>query len=191
MTRQDGHGRAMTGTTDAPRLPPPAFPWAWALPPLLLLVGMTAWGVAVYPDLPDRIPAHIGSDGVDRLTDKTPLTAFVPVYTYAGLTLLVTALTVVVLRVRPLEELPPNEPTSPFLNRPRTRVAVRRLARALLFLCTCLGVTLATTCAMVWRPQGVPELPGWVMAAPLLPVLVGTAPLLVIAVQDSRSGREK
>lgn len=60
----------------------------WLLPNAVLLVVLSTWGALRYPHLPGRIPKHIGVDGVDAWTDKSIGSAFVLVFVYAGLTVL-------------------------------------------------------------------------------------------------------
>ncbi|GGS19902.1 hypothetical protein AB0E75_00890 [Streptomyces griseoviridis] len=41
---------------------------AWPLPGAVPTVALTVWGVLRYPRLPERLPRHIGAEGVDAWT---------------------------------------------------------------------------------------------------------------------------
>jgi uncharacterized membrane protein len=169
----------MTGVTHGR----PAYPWAWLWPGVAVLAGLTAWGLAVYPDLPARVPQHLGADGVDAWADKSVGSVFTPVFVHAGLLLLLAVTAAAVLRVRPHDELSPGETTSPFVNRPATRVQAVRTARAVLAFGTCAGLSLAVACTVMWRTGPAPDPPGRLLAAALLPAAAGTAGLLVAALR--------
>ncbi|MBI0316323.1 hypothetical protein JBF12_25725 [Streptomyces javensis] len=59
----------------------------WLLPNAVLLVVLSTWGMFRYPDLPGRIPKHIGVDGVDAWTDRSIGSANVPAWSFAAMTL--------------------------------------------------------------------------------------------------------
>ncbi|MFD8546080.1 hypothetical protein [Streptomyces sp. NPDC059649] len=90
---------------------------------------MVLWGIVRYPHLPSRIPQHIGTDEVDAWADWSIGSAFVLVFVYVGVTVLLTACAELTLRVTPHAELP--KEAAPFgnglvrssLNRPRTRAS--------------------------------------------------------------------
>jgi len=188
----------------------PAFPWLWLLPNLALLAGMAAWGVAVYPRLPARVPQHMGPDGVDAYTAKSVGAVFVPVFVHAGTVLLLAVVAAAVVRMRPESEFPAESGAGtgagaggrvtygPWqgswarqaVNRPATREGARRIARATLFLALCEGAALAAACTVMWRTGPADSaVPGWVTWAVLLPTLLGVVPLLVVAFLDRRSAR--
>ncbi len=122
----------------------------WLLPSVVLLIALAVWGIVRYPRLPDRIPQHIGIGGVDAWTDRSVGVAFLLVFVYAGVTVLMTACAELTLRVTPRSELPelPDEAasfaigpvSSGFLNRPASRAGAHRIARALLLLNACVGI---------------------------------------------------
>lgn len=163
-----------------------AFPWPWLLPSLVLLVVLTAWGVGVYPHLPERVPQHMGPDGVDAWTEKSVGAVFLPVFLYAGTTALMAAVAAGLTRMRSTEELAPHERTSSLINRPPTRASALRAARATLLLGFCIGPSIAVICAVMWRTEPEPDIPGWLFAAALAPVALGMVPLLVAALRDRR-----
>ncbi len=163
-----------------------AFPWPWLLPSLVLLVVLTAWGVGVYPHLPERVPQHMGPDGVDAWTEKSVGAVFLPVFLHAGITALMAAVVAALLRMRPTNELTPHERTFSLVNRPSTRASALRTAKATLLLGFCVGVSIAVTCAVMWRTEPEPDIPGWLFAAALAPVALGMVPLLVAALRDRR-----
>ena len=171
------------------RRQPPPFPWPWLLPMIVELAVMVVWGVVAYPRLPDRIPQHIGPDGVDAYSAKSVLAAFGPVFVFGALVVVLAGTALLVLRTRPREELAAGEGDSPFLNRPHTRRGAVATARATLVLGACLGVTFLLTCAVVWRPDGDADVPGWLAAGVVVPSVVGAVPLVVATVRDARAGR--
>ncbi|MFI8852239.1 DUF1648 domain-containing protein [Streptomyces sp. NPDC053499] len=179
---KDGAGQRSGGGAD--------FPWLWLAPGLLMLVGLLVWGVVVYPDLPERVPQHIGSDGVDRYGDKSVGTVFLPVFVQAGALALLAGSAYATLRITPAGELRPEQRTSSLVNRPKDRASARRTARLVLLLGFCLGVTLAVTCTVMWSttpPKQGEELTGKLVLA-LLPVALGTLALVVTALRDRAGG---
>ncbi|MER5555365.1 DUF1648 domain-containing protein [Streptomyces sp. NPDC002793] len=170
-------------------------PWRpWLIPNAVLLVGMATWGTLRYPHLPGRIPKHIGADGVDAWTDRSIGSAFLLVFVYAGVTILMAGCAELTLRVTPHDELPDSQ-ASPFaaaqaasslLNRPRNRLSAQRTARALLLFNTCIGVSFLAGCGILWRPTPDANVPAWFFAAMTLPLLVGSAVTVAAAVKDRK-----
>ncbi|MGW0605206.1 DUF1648 domain-containing protein [Streptomyces sp. NPDC002640] len=164
----------------------------WVLPNVVLLAVMAAWGVLRYPDLPGRIPRHIGPGGVDAWADKSVGSALGLVFVFAGVTLLMAGGAELTLRVTPRGELRPDAvpyavtPAESLLNRPADRASARRIARSLLLLNGCVGLALLAGCWTLWRSEPEADVPPWVFAAMLLPLLVGIAATLVAAVADRR-----
>ncbi|MCN9244400.1 DUF1648 domain-containing protein [Streptomyces sp. RY43-2] len=166
----------------------------WLLPNALLLVVLSTWGALRYPRLPGRIPKHIGVHGVDAWTDRSIGSAFVLVFVYAGVTVLMAGCAELTLRLTPRDELS-NANAAPFaavqttsslLNRPGSRVTARRIARALLLLNICIGISFLAGCGMLWRSTPDSNVPAWLLAAMPLPVLVGTAVTVAAAVRDRK-----
>ncbi|MDG9703610.1 DUF1648 domain-containing protein [Streptomyces sp. DH37] len=168
----------------------PGFPWVWLLPQLAVLVGLAVWGAAVYPHLPERVPRHIGPGGVDAWADRSVGAVFVPVFVHAGTVVMTAAAAVAALRVRPADELAPGERASSLVNRPSTRASALRTARATLQLGFCVGLSIAVTCAVMWRTEPDPHVPSWLLAAVLAPVVLGLVPVLAAAVRDRRERRK-
>lgn len=165
-------------------------PWAWLTPSLLLLAGMTVWGVLRYPDLPDRLPRHIGPGGVDAWTDRTVLSAFVPVFLYAGVTLLVAGCAAWAARTTPQDEMP--EPADPWAraaavtnNRPATAASARRTAKALLLCNAGLGGALLPLCLLQWRTPQTADVPAWTLPVTLLFLLLSLVPIGVAWRRDA------
>lgn len=166
----------------------------WLLPNAVLLAVLVTWGALRYPRLPGRIPEHIGAGGVDAWTDKSIGSAFVLVFLYAGVTVLMTGCAELALRVTPRDELPtagtaPSAVTpsaSSLLNRPASRASARRTARALLLFNTCIGLSFLAGCGILWRSTPDPDVPTWLLAAMALPLLVGTAVTVAAAVGDRK-----
>lgn len=182
-----GQGGKSAPTADAGR---PGFPWLWLAPGVLVLLGLVVWGAVVYPDLPDEVPQHLGTDGVDSYAAKSVGSVFLPVFVYAGVLALMTGVTVFSLRMRPESELEPGARTSPFVNRPRTRAGVRLLARAQLFLACCIGLTMGLTCLVMWSTEEVDKSPGGGFELlTLAPTAVGVLALLGAVVRDRTADR--
>ncbi|MFP8887175.1 DUF1648 domain-containing protein [Streptomyces mangrovi] len=168
----------------------PDFPWVWLLPQLAVLAGLTVWGVAVYPSLPERVPQHIGPGGIDAWADKSVGAVFVPVLVYAGVIAVMALTSAAALRMRPADELAPGERASSLINRPATRASALRGARATLQLGFCIGLSMAVTCAVMWRTEPDPHVPAWLLAAVLAPIALGLVPVLAVALRDRRESRE-
>ncbi|MEU9497827.1 DUF1648 domain-containing protein [Streptomyces sp. NPDC048196] len=166
----------------------------WQLPNAALLVAMSLWGIVRYPQLPHRIPQHFGVDGVDAWTNRSIGSAFGPVFVFIGATVLLTACAELTLRVTPQSELP-DDATAPFapalarasLNRPRTRASALWIARALLVLNTCTGISLAIGCGVLWRSTPEQQVPRWLFTTMIVPLLIGTALTVASAVRDRKS----
>ncbi|MGD6742052.1 DUF1648 domain-containing protein [Streptomyces sp. BH106] len=169
---------------------PPRFPWAWLAVGVVVLAGMVAWGVAVYPHLPDRIPQHIGGSGVDAWTDKSVGAAFMLVFVYAGVTVLLAVTAALLLRATPSAELPDGGP--PFAiagsRRPATRTGARRMAVALLVTNIGIGLSFLIGNLVMWRTTTTPEVPWWFFAGMLTPIALGAALTLAVGLQDRREG---
>ncbi|MFK0289743.1 DUF1648 domain-containing protein [Streptomyces sp. NPDC090442] len=165
----------------------------WLLPSAALLAVLALWGVLRYPHLPNRIPRHIGVNGVDAWTERSIGSAFVLVFVYVGVTVLLTACAELTLRVTPQDELPKdtasfgNGLTGTSLNRPRTRASAIRAARALLVLNASVGISLLVGCGVLWRSTANQEVPNWLFAAMLLPLLAGTGVTVAAGLKDRRT----
>lgn len=166
----------------------PGFPWPWLLPSLALLLCLAAWGTGVYPHLPERVPQHLGADGVDAWTDKSVGAVFLPVLLHAGTTALMAGAAALTLRMRPAAELAPHERGPGLVNRPATRASALRIARATLLLGFCIGLGIAATCTVMWSTDPAPRVPGWLLPASLAPTAAGTAAVLGAALRDRREG---
>ncbi|MDT0266616.1 DUF1648 domain-containing protein [Streptomyces sp. DSM 44915] len=167
----------------------------WAAPSVLLLAALTLWGVLRYPDLPDRVPRHIGPGGVDAWTDRSVGAAFLPVFVYAGLTVLMIGCALAVARTTPLDELPPpadrwaaaaRASTS---NRPADAASVRRTARALLLTNALLGLAFLPMAWVQWRAEETAHVPWGLTVALVAALLVSLAPVLVAAWRDAQHKR--
>ncbi|WP_062212159.1 DUF1648 domain-containing protein [Streptomyces sp. NBRC 109706] len=168
--------------------------WWWLAPSLLLVAGLTVWGVARYPHLPDRIPQHIGAGGVDDWADKSVLVAFLPVYVYALLTAVMVGATVAMLRTTPADQLPEAEnrwarAVAATSNRPASAASARRAATALLAGNALMGIAFIPMAHVQWRGSETAHVPGWMFAATLVPLLGGVAPVVVAALRDAAEKR--
>ncbi|MEU6394377.1 DUF1648 domain-containing protein [Streptomyces sp. NPDC046939] len=165
----------------------------WFLPSVVLLAVMGIWGTARYDDLPERIPQHIGTGGVDAWTGRSVANAFALVFLYVGVTALTAASAELVLRTTPRDELDEQHAvfgtrSASVLNRPASRAAARRMARALLVLNACIGLSLLVGCGIMWRTTPDPDVPRWLLVVLITPLIVGTAVTAAAAVTPRRRG---
>ncbi|MFI8191487.1 DUF1648 domain-containing protein [Streptomyces sp. NPDC085946] len=165
----------------------------WLFPNAVLLAVMVVWGAIRYPRLSVRMPEHIGADGVDAWTDRSIGGAFILVFVYAGMTVLMTGCAELTLRMTPRNELAdtgkPSSATGSFsflLNRPGSRASARRIARSLLLFNTLIGLSLLMGCGILWRSTPDPDVPGWLLAAMTAPLLAGTALTVAAALGDRK-----
>ncbi|WP_030906438.1 DUF1648 domain-containing protein [Streptomyces sp. NRRL F-5126] len=163
----------------------------WLIPSGALLIALAVWGVMRYPHLPDRIPQHIGGGGVDAWTGRSVAGAFALVFVYAGVTALLVGCAEWVLRATPRTRAPAARAgTSSYASypssthRPRSRTSARRVARSLLVLNACVGVSFFAGCALIWRSSPDPHVPGWLAPAVIVPIVAGTACTVVAALRD-------
>ncbi|WP_206337698.1 DUF1648 domain-containing protein [Streptomyces sp. WAC 06738] len=173
-----------------------AFPWGWLVPSAVVLGAMTVWGVLRYPEVPGRVPQHIGPGGVDAWTDKSVWTVFLPVFVYAGLTLVLVACAAAAARTTPLDALP--EPRDPWaraggsmVNRPATAASAHRLARALLLLNAGLGLGFLPPCWTQWRTTQTAAVPGWILPVTIAAFVLSLVPLLLAWRYDARAKRAR
>lgn len=176
-----GGDRAARQTTE-----PPPYPWWWLTPSLTVLGLLAVWGAAAYPRLPERVPQHLGTHGVEAYAAKSIGAVFAPVFVYAGVVLLLAGLAAALLRVRPASELAPGEAVSGLVTRPATRTGADRVAKASLFLALCVGVTIGGACGVMWQTGPWQDPPEWGFAVLTAPSLLGVLPLLVVALWDKR-----
>lgn len=164
--------------------------WSWLTPSLLLLGAMAVWGVLRYPELPDRVPEHIGSDRVDAWTATTVWAAFVPVFVYAGITVVLSGCAALSAHVKPLDELPGaadrrSGAANALTNRPASAASARRTARALLIMNALCGAALLPLCWIQWRTPQTADVPGWLLPATLVLFLLGLVPIGVAWWRDA------
>ncbi|OEU86382.1 hypothetical protein DB35_12035 [Streptomyces abyssalis] len=155
---------------------------------------MAVWGAVRYPGLPDRLPAHIGPDGIDAWTAKGVGAAFVPVFIYAGLTVVLTGCAALATRITPQDELP--EPrnrwsgaAAAMTNRPASGVSARRTARSLLIMNALSGAGFLPLCWLQWRTPETAAVPAWVMPGTLTLFLLGLVPVGVACARDMAEKR--
>ncbi|MFJ9469062.1 DUF1648 domain-containing protein [Streptomyces caniferus] len=131
---------------------------------------------------------------MDAYTDRSIGSAFVLVFVYAGVTVLMACCAELTLRLTPRDELS-NATAAPFaaaqatsslLNRPGSRASARRMARALWLLNACIGISFLAGCGMLWRSTPDPNVPAWFLVPLILPLLAGIAVTVAAAVSDRR-----
>lgn len=161
----------------------------WLAPSLLVLGGMVVWGVLRYPDLPGRIPQHIGPDGVDAWTDKSVAAAFVPVFVYAGVTALTFVSVVWTARITPLDRMPESgagaSASSSLINRPASTATAHGLAKAVMSMNAVFGTAFLPLCWLQWRGSATDAVPSWLMPVVLAVFALGFIPVAVAGRRDS------
>ncbi|RMI44990.1 DUF1648 domain-containing protein [Streptomyces triticirhizae] len=168
--------------------------WWWAAPSVVLLVGMALWGIVRYPELPERIPQHVGPGGVDAWGDRSVGLAFLPVFVYAGLTALLTGCVWGLLRATPLDAMPaPKDRWAQAMavgnNRPASAASARAMARALLTTNALVGVALLPMAWVQWRETQTTSVPGWLTVAMPLALALSVVPPCLAGWRDSREKR--
>ena len=168
--------------------------WAWLTPSLLALGAMAVWGAVRYPELPDRVPLHMGADSVDAWAEKTVWTAFVPVLTYAAVTLVLVGCAAAAARITPLNEMP--EPRTRWAaaangmnNRPASAASARRTARALLLMNAWFGAGLVPLCWVQWRTSETAAVPAWLLPVTLALFVLAVVPVGVAWRRDAAEKR--
>ncbi|ARF55222.1 hypothetical protein B1H19_14380 [Streptomyces gilvosporeus] len=160
------------------RTDPERFPWPWSLPALLVCAGTAVAGVLRYPSLPDRLPLHFGSSGVDRWGAKSVGTAFFPVFAQIATTAVILVVTWLAFRSR--ADLDPARPADSARRHRRFTV---RTAVSLLVLAACVNLTMFVGAWAMWHPDQQVSL---VLA--MLPILAGTVVTLVVAFRTGQGG---
>jgi len=174
-----GHRQVAVADTGL-RTAPPAYPWAWALVPVVIVGATLTGGIIAYPHLAARIPMHYSSSGVDRWADRTPLTAFSGVLTQVALTVLLLWLCATVTRSRP--DLDADDPAG---SADRYRRFVGQMQRALLVLTAAGDVSLGAVQALSWAGTRSAAL---VTVTGTVPTLVGLGAVLAVAVRAGQGG---
>lgn len=154
----------------------------------MLLIAMSVWGVTVYPDLPEMVPAHIGPGGVDAWSRKTVGSAFVPVFIYLATTMLLAGIAFAIARTTPESALPRDHQRR-MINRTATWASAVRCAKAVLALNIALGMALLPLCAVQWRTTQASGVAWWLLPIVLVFIVAGLVPLLVAARRDRAEKR--
>jgi uncharacterized membrane protein len=162
------------------RTSPPAYPWKWAVPAVLIAVATVVIGAVVYPSLPERIATRIGPDGPESFADTTVLSAFALV----GVQILVTALLLglVVVALRSKHEL---AATSPQASAEQYRRYASAMAKSILVLAAGMNLTMLLVALMVW--DVLPATTAWVVIS-TAPALATAAVLVAVAIRTGQSG---
>ncbi len=161
------------------RTDPERFPWRWAVPALLLVVGTTVAGVLRYPSMPDHLPTHYrGTGAVDHFAVKSVGPAFAPVFTQAALTAFL--LLVIWLTYRARADL---DPARPGVTAYQYRRFLSRMTVSLLLLTACVDLTVLLAARQVWH--GDRTVSPVILSAP---VLAGMALVTGVAVRSGQSG---
>ncbi|HKN54390.1 MAG TPA: DUF5808 domain-containing protein, partial [Amycolatopsis sp.] len=161
------------------RTEPGRFPWAWAIPALVVLAATVVTGIVRYPSLPDTLVMHYNADGVaDRVVRTTPATAFVTVIVQAGLTAFLLLVLGFSFRARP--DL---DAAAPVKTARQHRGFRERMIKALLLVTGCVNVSMFVLAWQIWDGGRSVSL-----VAILVPVLVGLVILIWFAVRTGQSG---
>ncbi|WP_067183444.1 DUF1648 domain-containing protein [Microtetraspora niveoalba] len=128
------------------RTDPVRLPWSWTLPAAAVLLLTAAVGWWRYGDLPATLPGFPGF-GVDaaRREPATAAAAFTPVLYQLAITLLIPAMTLLLLRARP--DLDAARPVG---SARRYRVYLRGVARMSVLGAACLNLGLFVSALQLW-----------------------------------------
>ncbi|MDF5755498.1 DUF5808 domain-containing protein [Spongiactinospora sp. TRM90649] len=173
-------GRRQGVTVDTTfRTDPVRLPWPWLLPAVAITLTTAALGWYRYDALPPALPALSGLGVEDgRTVPTTPLTAFEPVLLQAAITLLLPALTLVLLRARPdLDAARPRGSARKY------RVYLRGMARMSLLGAACFAFCLLIAALRLWGLA--PATTAWLVATYLPPA----APVIGALVWELRAGQ--
>jgi uncharacterized membrane protein len=162
---------AMTSATRLESARRDRFPWSWTLPPIVVTVLTAVVGIIRYPNLPARIPIHFDLGGVaDRTVRTTVPAAFAPVLIQAGVTAVLIATAVLMVRA----------PQA-------TRRGRRLVVGAVLTLATCLDLAGFLLATQIWRAGG--TLSNGAGAGALALVLAGVVIVVAAAIRANTAGR--
>lgn len=157
-----------------------AFPWSYLVPALIVLALSVVIGIARFPSLPARIPAHFSLTGaVNRYTTKTWGSVLFPVWMQLFVTGLITVLSLFTWRSP--RELDPARPETSLQRSWQFRA---RLIRMLLLLAAAANLTLLLSGLLVW---------GLLPTGPAVSALIVLIPLLAAAIMvivSLRMGQE-
>ncbi len=174
-------GRRQVATADsALRTDPERYPWAWAVPPVVLTAATVIVGAVAYPGIPARIPTHFGADGrPDHYAARSLNAVFGPVLAQVLTTALLLA--VAWLVVRSAARLDAEDPQASR----RHRMFVSAIARGLLALTVGLDLTFLFVSLSAWDllPYG-----NAVAALATLPSMAGVVALIAVVVRTGQGG---
>ncbi|NUR58346.1 MAG: DUF1648 domain-containing protein [Catenulispora sp.] len=182
--KHEGHwfaGLKQVAVADtALRTRPGPFPWLWALPAAVIVVGTTVFGAVRYPHMPDRLAEHYdGSGHPTSYADKTFVSAFGPVGVQITVVALIVALTRITTRGK--ATLDAQDPRA--ADRQRRFVAV--MARCLLLFAAAIAFTLFLAALETWNVLGST---GWFPAVMLAPTALATVGLVAVALRLGQGG---
>ncbi|NMO56222.1 hypothetical protein HH310_34225 [Actinoplanes sp. TBRC 11911] len=162
------------------RTEPERLPWAWAVPALLLPLVTLGAGIALYPDMPARVPSRTHGSEVVAWQTKSPWVVATPLLIEVVVTLLIVGLLAWSYRSR--ADL---EPSDPQRSAAQHRIFLRRVGRALLVLAAAVNVNFLLAFTAIWRG----DVPGpWTTTGMLLVPLLAVAYVLVVAVRTGQGG---
>ncbi|MFC6022417.1 DUF1648 domain-containing protein [Plantactinospora solaniradicis] len=162
------------------RTGPERLPWRWAVPAMLTPLVTLAVGIALYPDMPAKVPMRTNGSTVEAWQAKSPWVIALPV----GIELFTTALLIGLLAwsFRSRAEL---EPSAPKRSATQHRLFLRRISRALLVLAACMNATVLFAVVPAWQGR----VPGpWATAGLILFSLLGAAYVVVVSVRTGQGG---
>lgn len=163
------------------RSDPPKFPWVWLLLPVLVVAASVVIGIIRYPDLPNPLPVHFDAAGnANRFEPKSVGSVFTVVFIQAGLTVLLSALAVLISR-GPADV----DPARPSSSVRAHREFVARLGKGLVAMTTLVDLGLLASDWAIWSGD---RQSGALLPLTLGPILVGVALLVIIVLQRNRSG---
>jgi uncharacterized membrane protein len=161
---------------------PARLPWAWAIPPLAILVLTLALGIRAYPGLPPVLVVRSGLHAApDRFAAKSVWSAFSTVFAQAGLTALLLGVGGLLPRLR--QEL---DAAHPGRSSRQVRVYRRALFKGLAFLSAGVNLSLLLTSLVLWGIA--PDRGGALTAAAVVTALAGVVGLVVMAFRVGQGG---
>jgi uncharacterized membrane protein len=161
------------------RTAPERYPWPWAVPSVLIVLGTAALGIARYPSMPHRLALHVnGSGHTDAFATRSVGTAFLPVFAQFAATALIVVLTWFSFRSRP--DLDPARPGDSA--RRHRRFSVQVVTGALV-LAAFVDLSVLAAAWQMWHRAG-----HFSALLVNLPIVIGLVAVVVISIRTGQAG---
>jgi len=163
------------------RADPPRFPVRWLIPALTITAATVLIGVVRYPELPGRLTDGFGAWGASgHQVHKTAVTVFALAFAQVWVTVLWTAIMLIIYRSRPDIDV-----ADPAASVRRYRELLARCTSAMLVLVTLIDLSLLLAALRNWQ---VYRLAGAGAALPMLPYAVGLLVLVTFVLRSGQGG---